>query len=72
MYEKVVTMLPGPERTAMYEQMRDMILEDVPFIGSMARERHYLINPWVLNCRPTERYWAWFKFLDVDDSKRRR
>ncbi len=72
MYEKVVTMLPGPERTAIYEQMRDMILEDVPFIGSMARERHYLINPWVLNCRPTERYWAWLKFLDVDDSKRRR
>ena len=70
LYEQVLTMLPGPERTAVYEQMRDMLLEDVPFLGSMARERHYLINPWLLNCKPTERYWSWFKFLDVDEAKR--
>lgn len=70
MYEQILTMQPGPERTVIMEKMRDMVLEDAPFIGSMARERHYLINPWLLNCRPTERYWSWFKFLDVDDSKR--
>jgi len=69
MYERILTMLPGEERTRVYEQMRDMILEDVPYIGSMARKRHYLINPWLLNCRPTERYHAWFKFLDVDEAK---
>lgn len=70
MYEQILTMEPGPERTAIYERMRDMIIEDTPYIGSMARERFYLINPWLLNCKPTERYWSWFKFLDVDDSKR--
>lgn len=72
LYESILTMLPGSERTAVYEQMRDMILEDVPYIGSMARQRYYLINPWLLNCKPTERYWSWFKFLDVDDAKRPR
>ncbi len=71
LYERILTMSPGEERTAIYEQMRDMLLEDVPYIGSMARERHYTINEWLLNCRPTERYYSWFKFLDVDDSKRR-
>ncbi|GJM18066.1 MAG: hypothetical protein DHS20C14_02790 [Phycisphaeraceae bacterium] len=70
MYEQILTMPAGDERTAIMVEMRDMILEDVPYVGSMARERHYVINPWLLNCKPTERYYAWFKFLDVDDSKR--
>lgn len=70
MYEQILTMPPSPERTAIYEQMRDMVIRDMPYIGSLARERFYLINPWLLNCKPTERYWAWFKYLDVDESKR--
>lgn len=70
MYRQILTMQPGPERTAIYERMRDMVIEDSPFVGSQARTRYYLINPWLLNCRPTERYFAWFKYLDVDDSKR--
>ena len=43
------TLPPGPERTKLYEQMRDMIIEDVPYIGSIARTRFYLINPWLKN-----------------------
>lgn len=70
MYEKARVMEPSAERTALFEKMRDMIIEDAPYLGSMARERHYLVAPWVRNCRPTERFWSWFKYLDVDDSKR--
>lgn len=70
MYEKILTMEPSEERDAIYAQMRDMVLEDVPYVGSQARQRFYVINPWLLNCKPTERYYAWFKFLDVDNSKR--
>lgn len=70
LYEQVLTMAPSDERTALYAKMRDMILEDCPYVGSQARQRFYLINPWLLNCRPTERFYSWFKFLDVDDSKR--
>jgi len=70
MYERILTMSPGPERTAIYEEMRDMILEDCVYVGGMARERFYLIQPWLKNCKPTERYYAWFKFLDLDDSER--
>ncbi|MEM9065676.1 MAG: ABC transporter substrate-binding protein [Planctomycetota bacterium] len=69
LYEWALTMLPGEERTAVYERMRDILLRDVPYIGSMARKRHYLINPWLLNCRPTERFYSWYKFLDVDEAK---
>lgn len=70
LYEQILTMEPSEERDAIYAQMRDMVLEDVPYIGSQARQRFYVINPWLLNCKPTERYYSWFKFLDVDDSKR--
>ncbi len=70
LYEKILTMGPSDERTAIYEQMRDMVLDDCAYIGGMARERFYLINPWLRNCKPTERYYGWFKYLDVDDDAR--
>ncbi|MCC6285123.1 MAG: hypothetical protein IT439_07455 [Phycisphaerales bacterium] len=70
MYEQIRVMPPSDERTAIYERMRDMLIEDAPFVGSMARVRYYLVAPWALNLRPTERHWSWFKYVDVDDSKR--
>lgn len=71
MYEQCRTMPPGPERTAFYEKMRDFIIEDCPFYGSMARIRFYLVNPWLKNFKPTEDFHNWYKYLDVDDSKRK-
>jgi ABC-type transport system substrate-binding protein len=70
LYERIITMGPSEERSGLYATMRDMIIEDAPYIGSMARTRYYLINPWLLNSKPTEHYYSWYKFLDVDDSKR--
>lgn len=70
LYEQILTMEPSEERDEIYARMRDMLLEDVPYVGSQARQRFYLINPWLLNAKPTERYYGWFKFLDVDDSSR--
>lgn len=70
MYEQILTMAPSEERDEIYVKMRNMLLEDVPFVGSQARQRFYVINDWLLNCKPTERYYGWFKYLDVDNSKR--
>lgn len=70
LYERSRTMPPGPERTRLYEQMRDMVTEDCVFIGSMARVRFYLVNPWLKNFKPSEDFNNWYKYLDVDDSKR--
>ncbi|MCW5776839.1 MAG: hypothetical protein KIS87_10405 [Phycisphaeraceae bacterium] len=70
LYEQAVVLGPGPERTALYERMRDIVIDDCPMIGSLARTRYYLTQPWMKNARPTERFWSWFKYLDVDDSKR--
>jgi oligopeptide transport system substrate-binding protein len=70
LYERIIVMPPGPERTALYEKMRDMIIEDAPFVGSMARYRFYLVNPRLKNFKPTEDFHNWVKYLDVDDSPR--
>lgn len=69
MYEKSRTMPPGPERTKLYEGMRDMLIQDVPFIGSMARTRFYAINPWLKNFKPSEDFQNWYKYLDVAEQK---
>lgn len=66
MYEKIQTMSPGPERTEMYETMRDMIIEAGVVCGSLARTRVYLLHPWVKNFKPTEDFFTYFKYLDVD------
>lgn len=37
LFRKTKTLLPGPERTALYRQMNQMILEDVPTISGLMR-----------------------------------
>jgi hypothetical protein len=32
----------------------------------MGRVRHYLVNPWLKNFKPTERFFSYFKYLDID------
>jgi ABC-type transport system substrate-binding protein len=68
LYEKIRVMPPSPERTELYVKMRDMIIEDAPFVGSMARTRFYLSNPRLKNFKPEEIFYNWVKYLDVDDS----
>jgi hypothetical protein len=36
----------------------------------MARTREYLVQPWLKNFKPSENFYNWIKYLDVDDSKR--
>ena len=67
LYERIRSMPPSDERTALYEKMRDIVLEDVPFIGGMARTRNYLASPRIRNFKPTEDFWNWFKYLDVGE-----
>jgi ABC-type transport system substrate-binding protein len=68
LYEQIIVMKPGPERTKIIEQMRDMVIADVPFVGSMARTRFYLAHPFLKNFKPSEDFYNWFKYLDVDAS----
>ncbi|MEN0019496.1 MAG: ABC transporter substrate-binding protein [Planctomycetota bacterium] len=70
LYLQAIQMEPSPERTALYERLRNMVIEDTPYVGALARTRYWLMAPWVLNARPTQRTQSWFKYLDVDEDER--
>ena len=70
MYEQVRLMPPGPERTELIVRMRDMVIEDAPFCGSMARIRHYVLQGWLKNFEPSETFYNWIKYMDVDMDER--
>lgn len=65
LYEKTRGMPPSPERTAIYVKMRDMVLDDAVFAGSLGRTRFYVNQKWLLNFKPTEQFRNWVKYLDV-------
>jgi len=66
-YEQIRTMPASPERTAILVKMRDMVLADAPYAGSMARTRHYLINKRIKNAKIVEVFDNWWKYLDVEE-----
>lgn len=69
LYEESRVMEPSPERTALYTQMRAIIIEDVPALASMARTRFYVWNPRVKYFQPSEVWYGWLKHVDVDGPK---
>ena len=54
------------ERTELYNKMRDMVVEDAPYMGSMARTRFYLVNPRLKNFKPSEDFYTWIKYMNVE------
>ncbi len=67
LYEKLLVMEPSPERTALAEKMRDLVMADAPFCGSMARTRFYLAHSRLKNFKPTETFYDWVKYIDVEE-----
>ena len=59
-------MQPSPERTVLYKEMREMIIEDVPSFGSMARTRFYVWNKRLDPFLPAETWYRWIKYLNVE------
>lgn len=65
-YRQIRIMRPSAERDDLYGRMRDTVIADSPFIGSMARTRHYLQSPDVKNFKPSDVFHNWYKYLDVE------
>jgi oligopeptide transport system substrate-binding protein len=65
LYEQIVQMQPSPERTVIYGQMLDMLYNDCPYAGSMARTRFYLVQPRMKYFKPVETFENWFKYVNV-------
>ncbi len=66
LFDQIKTLPPGEERSRVYDRMQEIVNENVVFIGSQARVRQYLVQPWLLNFKATEDFYTTFKYLDVD------
>ncbi|MCH2200912.1 MAG: ABC transporter substrate-binding protein [Fuerstiella sp.] len=67
LYEQILGMQPSPKRTAIYERMQQMLLEDCPYAGSMARTRYYVIHRRLKYFKPVETFENWFKYVDIQN-----
>ncbi len=66
LYREIATMQDSPERTEKLIAMRNIILEDVPMIGSLARTVYRLAYRWVKNFHPVYSSCHWTKYVDLD------
>ncbi len=71
LYEKIRTMQDGPERTALYSQMADIVIEDCPWIFTSTPVSFGLHHPWVKNYKHHDFPYGMVKYYKIDmDSKR--
>ena len=65
LYERARLLQPSKERTALYEEMREILIEDIPSFGHMARSRFYLWHGRLQNALPSETFHGWRKYLNL-------
>ena len=67
LYEEIITMTQSEERLTKINRMQEILMEDCPYAGSMARTRFYVVTPRLKNFKPVETFENWVKYLDVVD-----
>jgi ABC-type transport system substrate-binding protein len=69
LYNQSRTLQPSPERTAVYQKMREILIEDVPSFGHMARIRFYLWHGRLKNVLPDETFENWRKYINIEEDE---
>ena len=67
LYEQASVTLDASERDRLYQQINKIVIEDTPFLGSMARTRDYLIPAGTLNFKPEEMIHSHAKYVRLVD-----
>lgn len=57
---------PGPERTRLYQNMEDLVVEESPWIYKLHRSRVYAAQRWVYNYKPQSSVMDGLKYIRVD------
>jgi ABC-type transport system substrate-binding protein len=66
LYEKSLTLPDGPERTALYKQMANIVIEDCPRIWGAHRMKLVVAQPWMRNYKFSDISHDQFKFYGVE------
>lgn len=70
LYEKAVQLPPGKERTAIYHKMRDIAVEEHPWIINVHRLGFFLSHSWLKNFKPNRVIDGAMKYYRVDPKAR--
>ena len=70
LYEKAAGMPPGPERTAVYQQMARLVAAYAPFKLQSHRKYNYMLQPWTLGWRKHPILHEGYKYVDIDTARR--
>ncbi|MEO7743490.1 MAG: ABC transporter substrate-binding protein [Usitatibacter sp.] len=70
LYEKAGLMPPGPERTAIYQQMARLVAVFAPFKLHSHRRRNQMVQPWVLGWRRNHFQHEGYRYVDIDLERR--
>ena len=70
-YEKVVVMPDGPERTELYREAERIVVEDCPTVFTLHRVRYILRHDWLGNHKPNDIFmYGMWKYRKADGAKR--
>lgn len=70
LYEQSLNMAPGADRDAVYAKMRDIVVEESPWLFNTHRLGYRLVHGWLNNFKWTDIQNDYFKYLRVDPKKR--
>jgi ABC-type transport system substrate-binding protein len=70
LYERAAALPPGPERTAIYQQMARLIAVYAPFKLHSHRKRNQMVQPWVLGWRRNTFLHEGYRYIDIDLERR--
>ena len=65
LYDKAARLAPGPERAKVYQQMRDIVAQDLPMIVEAHRTGYYLQQGWLSNFKLNQTILNFAKYLRV-------
>lgn len=66
LYVKAKLTPPSPERTKIYQEMRDIVVEDTPWIMGVHRLRYRVLHSWVHNSKISPMNLGTGKYIRID------
>ena len=70
LYDKAAAMPPGPQRTAIYQEMARLMAVYAPFKLHSHRKRNQMVQPWVLGWRRNAFLHEGYRYVDIDLERR--
>jgi oligopeptide transport system substrate-binding protein len=72
LYEKSLTLPDSPERTALYKQMAQIVVDDCVWIWGANRKSVVVLQPWMRNYKYGDVFHDQFQYYAVDPSLRKK